>query len=92
MNEFDVNDMALEEETKGKGEDLDMSLETLSPVAIGARIAKLFPDEDIIKVDEKSELLKMASGDYRFNETALKDLTVEELSKVEDFLKDKGKA
>lgn len=87
QNDFDFDEMALEDEEPERK--LDMDLESPTPSEIEARIKKLFPNEDIIKVDEKFELLRMAAGNYRLNNTALEDLTVADLKRLDDFLKTK---
>lgn len=84
---FDIEDMALEGEEKTRK--LDMELESPSPVETAARIKEIYPDQNIIKVDEKVDIMKMASGDYKFGNTLLKDCTPDDLNKIDEFLKKK---
>ena len=86
-NKFDIDDMALEDNEQS--EKLDMDLESLSPVEIAARIKESFPDANIIKVNDKTDLVKMASGSYSLGDTALKDCTPDELNEIDNFLKSK---
>ena len=87
-NEFNIDDMALDEESQEK-EEFDMGLESRSPFEIEAKIKEMFPDQDVIKVEEGLEIMKMASGDYTVNNKLLKDLRAEDLNKIDDFLSKK---
>lgn len=88
MSDKLIDDMALEDEEKVEPLP-EMSLDSPSAVEIGIRLAKAFPGEDVIKFDEKTSLLKMASGGYRFGDCNLKDCTVDDLNKIDEFLKKK---
>jgi len=87
-NEFSIDDMALDEESQEK-EEFDMSLESRSSSEIEAKIRAVFPDQDVIKVEEGLEIMKMASGGYTVNNKSLKDLRAEDLNKIDDFLSKK---
>lgn len=83
-----IKDMSLldkEKETKK----FDMSLESPASSDLEARIKKSFPEDNIIRIDEKTEILKMASGNYRLNDTEIKDLNSTELNRIDLFLKSK---
>ena len=85
---FDIEDMALE--GNEKTEKLDMELSP-SPSEIEAKIKEIFPNEDVIEIEPGFKLSKMMAGNYLFNDaTSLKDLTTEDLNKIDDFLKSRG--
>lgn len=86
--EFSINDMALEGK-KEPEKKLDMSLTDLNFAEVATRISTTFPDQDINKVDEKVDIVKMASGGYNLGDTALKDCTPDDLNRIDAFLKSK---
>lgn len=88
MENATIKDMSLNDEPKK--ENLDMNLESPSPVEIEARIKEAYPNQDIIKVNDKTSLMRMASGGYKFGDTSLEDCTPDDLNKIDTFLKSKG--
>lgn len=84
---FDVKDMALEDEKKVE-KPPDMSLESPSHSEIEARIKEAFPDKNIIKIDDSSSLMRMATGNYRLDDTSLDDLPAKDLNRIDIFLKE----
>jgi len=86
-DEFNINDMALEG-SEGS-EKLDMDLEGPDPMELETRIAKLFPDKDLIDTDDL-KVMRMANDSYQVNNVPLKEAATSDLEKIDRFLKLKG--
>lgn len=83
-----IEDMSLENSEKPQS--LDMDLEGPDPVHIGTRIAKLFPDVDLIDLIDDLKIMKMADGNYQVKGKPLKELASMDLNKIDELLKSKG--
>lgn len=84
-----IEDMSLENKPQEE-KPLDMNLEGPDPGHLGVRIAKLFPDTDVIDLIKDLQITRMADHSYRVKDKTLKELSSMDLEKIDKLLKSKG--